>query len=58
MITEYGVNSHAHDALPATGKMRCTKGTAMVEQRAHQLVGHKIDDELHSVERAAIKTLC
>ena len=26
MITEYGVNSHAHDALPTTGKMRCTKG--------------------------------
>ena len=26
MITEYDVNSHAHDALPTTGKMRCTEG--------------------------------
>ena len=26
MITEYGVNSHAHDALPTTGKTRCTRG--------------------------------
>ena len=24
MITEYGVNSHAHDALPTTGEMRPT----------------------------------
>ena len=26
MITEYGVNSHAHDALPTTGEMRHTRG--------------------------------
>ena len=25
MITEYGVNSHAHDALPTTGEMRLTR---------------------------------
>ena len=26
MITEYGVNSHAHDALPTTGEVRRTRG--------------------------------